>query len=106
MALTTQLFNDRVTIDVSGSNTNTLNQQQNTNSIVGEFNAEYKISNDGKLKLRGFNKANDNTSLINNSPYKQGVGVFYREEFNTLGDLIQMYLNKLKRKKKEPKSIE
>ena len=42
--------------------------------------------------MKAFNKTNDNTQAINNSPYTQGVGVFYREEFNTIGELYKQYL--------------
>lgn len=102
VALSTQLFNDRVILDINGSN-NVLRQQQNSNNIVGEFNAEYKLSDDGKLRLKGFNKINDNISLTNNAPYKQGVGIFYREEFNTIDELFRRYIGKFRKKKTEKK---
>jgi len=97
VALSTQVFNDRVTIDGNLGVTNGVNAQQNASNIAGDVNVEYKITNDGKLRLRAFNKANDNSLLTSaTGPYTQGVGIFYREEFSSLGELYERYLQKLK----------
>ena len=97
LALSTQLFNDRLVIDgnvgVSSSVT------QNTNTLVGDVNLEYKLTDDGKLRVKAFNRTNDNAAINLSSPYTQGVGVFYREEFNTIGDLYRRYLRQLKKNK-------
>lgn len=104
VALSTQILNDRVTIDGQVNVSDRASQgQQNTSNIVGDVTVEYKLTDDGKLKVKAFNKANDNTLVTDNSPYTQGVGVFYREEFNTLGDLYRRYTSKLKRNKNKEK---
>jgi hypothetical protein len=87
VALSTQLFNDRIVIDGNfeyGGNQN-VNQstQQNTNTLVGDVSVEYKIREDGKLRVRAFNKSNNNSFLDNNNPYTQGVGLSYRQDFET-----------------------
>ena len=104
VALSTQLFNDKLSIEGNiGNNTNT----QNPNNIVGDVNIDYKITEDGKIRVKAFNKANDNNQTNINGTYTQGVGVFYREEFNTIGELYRQYLNTMKgwkvgkKKKKE-----
>jgi len=109
VALSTQLFNDKLSIDgnvgVAGTNgaTGTASETTvpgtNTSNIVGDVNVEYKLSDDGKLRLKAFNKTNDNTMVISNGPYTQGAGVAYREEFNTVGELYKKFLKKLKKKK-------
>jgi hypothetical protein len=38
-----------------------------------------------------------------NSPYTQGVGVFYREEFDTIGELLRRYFAAKPRKASEEK---
>jgi hypothetical protein len=48
---------------------------------------EVKITD--KVKLSVFNRSNQNDYLSNNAPYTQGVGVFYRREFNTFKELFQ-----------------
>ncbi len=77
-------LNDRITIDgnvgvasgVSGAN------NTNPNSLVGDLSFEYKATD--MIRFRVFNKSNTNTLLFNNAPYTQGVGIFFRKEFDTL----------------------
>jgi hypothetical protein len=94
VALSTQLFNDRVSISsnlgVATGQNNGLNRS--SNQIVGDVDVEVKITN--ALKLRVFNHTNQYDILQYNSPYTQGLGLVYRKEFNTVKDLF-------KRKKKK-----
>jgi hypothetical protein len=105
LVLSTQLFNDKLSVDGNvGSNANS--QSTNTNNIVGEVNIEYKITDDGKVKVKTFNRANDNTQVnLSSGSYTQGVGVFYREEFDTIGELFKRYLHIFHRRKKEEEII-
>ncbi len=101
LVLSTQLFNDKLSVDGNvGNNANS--QTTNTNNIVGEVNIEYKLTDDGKVKVKTFNRANDNTTLSAGA-YTQGVGVFYREEFDVIGELFKRYMNIFHRRKKEEK---
>lgn len=104
VALSTQLFNDRVSIEgnlgVVGDNPST---EENTGTVVGDFKVEYKIG-DGRMRAKVYNKSNDyNLANANNSPYTQGAGIFVREEFNTFGDLWRRVFGKRKRPPKEKK---
>ncbi len=93
VALSTQILNDRVTIngnvDVGGSQ-QTPTYVQNTNNIVGDFDVDVKITQNGKFHVKAFNRSNDNL-LVYTSPYTQGVGVMYKEDFNSIGDLFKRY---------------
>jgi hypothetical protein len=104
VALSTSLFNDRVTIDgnVGYANTGVNSQNQNTSNLVGDFNVEVKASREGRIRLKAFNRSNNN-SLINNvnSPYTQGVGVFYREDFNTWSEFGRKLRNMFRKKSKK-----
>ncbi len=88
VALSTQLFNDRVLIDgnfgVAGTD-----DTESTSNIVGDVNVEVKITPDGRFRVKAFNKTNNVNSIEYNAPYTQGVGVFYRKEFDNLGDLFR-----------------
>jgi hypothetical protein len=103
VALSTQLFDDRLSID---GNLGVNNNNQNTNNIVGDVNVDYKITDDGKLRIKAFNKANDNNQIYTSGPYTQGVGILYREEFDTIGQLYQRYLGNLRDRKKNKQKIE
>ena len=88
VALSTQLLDDRLiidgNIDVMGSNASS----QQTSSIVGDINVEYKLTPDGRFRVKAFNRSNDLTVFDDDAPYTQGVGVFYRKDFNNLKELF------------------
>ncbi|MCX6312529.1 MAG: translocation/assembly module TamB domain-containing protein [Bacteroidetes bacterium] len=102
--LGTQLMNNRITIDgnVGKVNANQATSTTGTNGQwVGDVNVEYKVTDDGKVRLRAFNRSNDNTIATTNSAYTQGVGVFYREEFETGKQLRKRYNGYFTSKKKK-----
>jgi len=93
VALSTQLFNDRVSIDgnlgMAGQNPALANRR--TSSIVGDINVEVKITPEGRFRVKAFNRPNAFEFLENQAPYTQGVGVFYRREFDSFMDLLRRY---------------
>jgi hypothetical protein len=92
MALSTQLFDDRVIIDgnfgVAGDS-KTAGQNQRTSNIIGDVNVEVKVTPEGKFRVKAFNRSNSNDILNQNAPYTQGIGVFYRKEFDSFKELFQ-----------------
>lgn len=86
LALSTQVFNNRVIVD---GNVGVTNTQSSSSNIVGDVNIEYKITSDGRFRIRAFNKSNDISSLTQNAPFTQGVGISYQKDFNRLGDLFR-----------------
>jgi len=97
VALSTELLNDRVFVQVNGSVQGDNGANQSTSNVAGEFNIEYKINKDGSLRARAFNESNNNNATyLNQAPYTQGLGLFLRKEFDSFGDLF-------KRKSKDKK---
>lgn len=95
LALSKQLFDDRLIIDGNIGVNN--NQARNSNNLIGDVNVEYKLTRDGKFRVKGFNRSNDNTQITTaGGAFTQGVGLFYREEFETFKQLYKRYLEKLK----------
>jgi hypothetical protein len=107
LALGTQLLNNRLTIDVAGSltNANQTQTQGGYNQYV-DANVEYKVTEDGKVRLRAFNRGNENSGLTQSANYTQGAGVFYREDFETFHELFQRYRNNLKMSKEKSKETQ
>lgn len=101
LSLSTEVFNDRLVLDgnLGYTSDNSVAENQSNSNFIGEFSAEYKISKDGRLRVRGFNRSTNNNLLQNVSPYTQGVGLFYREEFNSLDELWKKYFHKKEKKK-------
>lgn len=97
VALSTQFFNDRVSVDANVGVGSAAGSSQSANNIVGDMNVEYKLTDNGKVRIKAFNKSNDNVLNNLNAPYTQGVGIFYREEFNTIDELYERYKAKLDR---------
>jgi len=93
LALSTQLFDNRVTID-GAVGTNTYNNTNQTTQIIGDVMVDVKITEDGRLRLKAFNRTNSTFDVLSGySPYTQGVGVLFRKDFN--------YFNELFKKKKK-----
>jgi hypothetical protein len=86
LALSTQIFNDRVTINGNIGNNSSL-QTTNNNSVLGEIEVFVKLIESGKLQLKAYNRANTDMTY-DTSPYKQGIGLSYRESFNSFYDLF------------------
>lgn len=99
VAMSTQLLNDKVLIngnmDVGGKQATS-----NTSNIVGEGNVELKLTNNGKLRLKAFNRSNENYDA-EQSQYTQGVGVSYKDNFNSFKELFKRYYHMLFTRKEE-----
>jgi hypothetical protein len=109
LALSKQLFNNRLVIDgnfgVSNNNNSTTttasSKANNSSNLIGDVSLEYKLSESGKYRVKAFNRSNDNTNTaISGGPFSQGVGIFYREEYENLSELYRRYLSKFKKKDK------
>jgi hypothetical protein len=90
VALSTQLLNDRVVLEtnvgVQGDNPST---NRDGSQIIGDFLLEYKISEDGSVRSKVFNRSNTyNPAYENQAPYTQGVGISYQEDFATWEHLV------------------
>ena len=89
VALSTKLFNDRVSIDGNvGVATSKSTSTANGNGSILDLTVEVKITDDGKLRIRGFNRSND-ANIIRPYPYTQGVGISYQTSFDTWRELFE-----------------
>ncbi|RLD26994.1 MAG: hypothetical protein DRI54_01840 [Bacteroidetes bacterium] len=87
VGFSTRLLDDRLTISTDlGVRDNSIYgaSGDDVNNIVGDFVAEYKLTEDGRIRLKVFNKSNDyqSTAVLKQSPYTQGIGVVFRKEFD------------------------
>jgi hypothetical protein len=98
LAISTQILDDRIIIDGNVAN-NSNPASKNSGEIVGDFDVKVKLTNDGRLQFKAFNHSNDNSNY-DIAPYTQGIGFSYREEFNTLKELLQQYKKAVFKKKK------
>ncbi len=92
--LETQLLNDRMIINGS-VDMKTNAEVEQASAFVGDVDIDYKITKNGKLRARMFNRGNETEQIVQFSPYTQGVGVFYTEEFDTFGEVFKNIWNSL-----------
>lgn len=91
VALSTQLFNERLTVRGNFGVTSATETQYNPSqtSILGDFLVEYSLTKDGKIRLKVFNETNPyEVFSTSSSIYTQGVGLVYQEDFDTLDEFF------------------
>jgi len=99
LALSTELFSDRLSLSGNFGVSNGNAANQNPSSIIGDLKLEYKITEDGKIRMVVFNESNEyDLTNTNQSAYTQGVGVLYKEEFDTLEEFYCGFKNLLRPK--------
>ncbi len=92
VALSTQLFNDRLLVSGNfgvqqGQNSAVANE--NTNNLIGDIRIEYKIHPQGKIRIIVYNQSNEfDLARSRQNSYTQGMGVVYQEEFNSIYELF------------------
>jgi hypothetical protein len=93
LALSTQILNDRVVINGNfgyGGNQSTISSATGNTPLSGAFDIDIKIlKNSEKLRFKVFNRSNDNFYFDNGVQYTQGVGLFFRQDFNKLNDIFR-----------------
>jgi len=99
VALSTQMFNNRVTVN---GNVGYGEDQTRASNLIGDFDVEVKLNNSGSLRAKAYTRTNNDLvySTYTTSPTTQGVGISFKEEFDTLEELMQRYWMKITGKKK------
>lgn len=101
VALSTQLLNDRLSINGSIDMKTNAEAEQARN--IPNLDLDYKITRNGKIRARAYNRATDNEIAVG-SYYTQGIGVFYTEEFDSFKEIGVNYRNKRDNKKQQKAS--
>lgn len=104
LRLSYTMLDGRLRISRDGNFTNVQDpNQSNFTNIAGEWTIEYLLSQDGKLRLKLYNKNVQNqlmsTSVNNGTNTQAGFSILHTETFDSLGDL-------LKKKKEKPATAE
>ncbi|MCS6824332.1 MAG: translocation/assembly module TamB domain-containing protein [Cytophagaceae bacterium] len=106
MRLAYTTLDGRLRITRDGNFQNVQNSSQaNISNIAGEWTVEYLISEDGRFRMKLFNKINNNSLLtsLNNTSTSAGFSLIHTQSFNSLSELIQSgkKQNKPEEKKQE-----
>ncbi|MCU0442702.1 MAG: translocation/assembly module TamB [Bacteroidia bacterium] len=76
-----RFFNER--LEIKGS-FDAMDAASN-NNIMGQ----YSLTNDGSIKIRGYNRTSNTNPIYNKNITTQGVGLYYRKEFDRFVDIFQ-----------------
>jgi hypothetical protein len=87
VALSTQMFNNRVTIN---GNVGYGKYQTNTSKMVGDFDMNVRLNPSGTIRGKAYTRSNDDI-IYETSPTTQGIGVSFKEEFDKVTDLLLKY---------------
>jgi len=92
LAMSSQLLDNRLIINGNiGSREDLVS---NNTQFIGDFDLEYKFSQSGRWRLKMFNRSNDNR-YFKSAMTTQGVGLGYRESFNNLLELRQLFAERI-----------
>jgi hypothetical protein len=106
LALSTQLLGNKVLLNGNfdvrgiGGSANSTGLTNNTNQLTGDFDASLKLTE--KVRFKVFNRFNDIYTGI--SPYTQGVGIFFNQDFNKFSDLFRRKAKADMKKEEEVKA--
>lgn len=96
--LSRQFFDDRVVVNSVFD----VPVGANPNRLAGNISVEYKITPDGRFRTRFFNRSNlENPYVDQLAPYSQGIGIFYRRDFNNIQDLFRRNKAVLRQEEKD-----
>ena len=87
VALSTQLFNNRVTIN--GNIGNDPYANYNGRDVIGNVDVDIKMDQQGKVRLNLFSHSTDSYSNDLEESQKSGIGVSYQREFNSFRDIFR-----------------
>ncbi|RAR72608.1 uncharacterized protein DUF490 [Flavobacterium aciduliphilum] len=63
-------------------------------AVVGNFELQYRVNEDGTLNLRVFNRENDINYIGQGIGYTQGAGLSYEVDFDTFKELVNKIFKK------------
>ncbi len=96
VGLSKNFFEDRLTVNSSVE----VPLNENNSSIAGDFELIYKLTEDGRMRAKAFNRSVDNNlsySIGQQQLYQQGVGINFKLDFNTYQELWARALGKGRR---------
>lgn len=100
VAISTQIFNNRVTIN--GNLGNRRNISSSKNDFVGDIDVEVKINKSGKFRGTIFSHSADQYSNVLDQSQRTGVGLSIQEDFDNFQELIRsLFWSKARKEKYE-----
>ncbi len=97
MAVSTQLFNNRVLVNGTVGNKQLIGGTT-TNEIAGDVDIEVKLNHSGSLRLTVFTHSADQFTYFLDNSQRHGAGIAYQREFNSFGQFFREFFMRYRRR--------
>lgn len=87
LGVSKNLFNDRLEVKVAGNVNLEGSEQQRLSDYVGDLALEYKITDDGRLRIIGFRRSD--FDVLSGEIVETGAGLIYVRDYNTFKELFR-----------------
>lgn len=96
LALSSRLLNNRLLFN---GNFGYRDKAMNNNSFIGDFDIEYLLNRSGNIRLKAYNRYNDQNYYVKTALTTQGVGVVFKRDFDNMFSFLR------RKKKQETDSV-
>ncbi len=86
VALSSQLLNNRLLFN---GNLGYRDKSLNTNQFIGDFDIQYLLNRSGNIRLKAYNRYNDQNFYIKTATTTQGVGIMFRRDFDNMFSFLR-----------------
>ena len=101
--LSSQLLNNRLIFNGSFGYRDS---RYYTTNFIGDFDIEYLLTENGNLRLKGYNHFNDRNHTMRTAITTQGLGLIYKHDFNTWRNFFEFSNIKLFTEEEEEEEYE
>ena len=101
VAVSTQLFNNRVLVNGSVGNRKYSTSKSSNGDVVGDIDIEIKMDNSGELRFKLFSHSADEFSSSLDFSQRNGLGLSYQKEFDRTRDFFRQIFMSRKQKQEE-----
>lgn len=99
LALSSHLLNNRLLLN---GNFGYRDKTLNNNSFVGDFDIEYLLNRQGTIRLKAYNRYNDQNYYVKSALTTQGVGIVFKRDFDSFFSFLKPFLRKKEEKSGTP----
>ncbi len=91
LALSSHLLNNRLLLN---GNFGYRDKALNNNSFIGDFDIEYLLNRRGTIRLKAYNRYNDQNYYLKTALTTQGVGIMFKRDFDNMLSFLRKYRKK------------
>ena len=91
LALSSRLLNNRLLFN---GNFGYRDKTMNDNTFVGDFDIEYLLNRGGNIRLKAYNRYNDQNYYLKSATTTQGVGIVFRRDFDKMFNFLNIKKDK------------